>query len=113
MRAQKRAIFALPGIYERGGYRTPGCHLFELIHISEEQKEQIIKPLPPTDQEKIMSLYERILQKGMLQGIEKEKIATVLRGHKEGISPKVLCVLTGLTEKEVSAVIARPSKKKG
>jgi len=73
------------------------------------------KALPAAIKEEVMSTYDMILQEGIEQGIqkglqqgkEKKVNEVVLRGHQNGVSFEILCLLTGLSEEEVKAIIAQ------
>ncbi len=72
--------------------------------------------MPTEVKQKFVSLYDTLVQEGIEKGIEKGKekeiITVILRGHKEGLSLKTLSAITGLTEKEVEAILKKKSRKK-
>ncbi|MBK8879352.1 MAG: hypothetical protein IPN74_12610 [Haliscomenobacter sp.] len=47
------------------------------------------------------------IQEGLQQGKEKNVNELVLRGYQNGVSFEILCLLTGLSEEEVKAIIAQ------
>ncbi len=83
----------------------------------------MVKALPAAIKEEVMSTYDMILQEGIEQGLqkgiqkgieqglqqgkEKNVNEVVLRGYQNGVSFEILCLLTGLSEEEVKAIIAQ------
>ncbi|MBK8655849.1 MAG: hypothetical protein IPN20_18480 [Haliscomenobacter sp.] len=74
----------------------------------------MVKALPAAIKEEVMSTYDMILQEGIEQGIQKEQggpprkgKGTKGPGYQNGVSFEILCLLTGLSEEEVKAIIAQ------
>ena len=51
--------------------------------------------------------YEIGIEKGMEQGIEKNKIETVVNAHNAGLTVNKISQITGLTEKEINKILAK------
>ncbi|MBK6947848.1 MAG: hypothetical protein IPH16_07110 [Haliscomenobacter sp.] len=93
--------------------------MVSITKIPAKQWAEMVKALPAAIKEEVMSTYDMILQEGIQKGIEqgiqeglqqgKEKNVTevVLRGYQNGVSFEILCLLTGLSEEEVKAIIAQ------
>ncbi|MBK8043283.1 MAG: hypothetical protein IPN20_09810 [Haliscomenobacter sp.] len=85
--------------------------MVSITKIPARQWAKMVKALPPALKEEVMSTYDMILQEGIEQGIqqgkEKNVKEVVLRGYHNGVSYEVLCLLTGLSEEEVKAIIAQ------
>lgn len=52
-----------------------------------------------------MSTYDLILKEGIAEGIEKEKINTIVKGYKKGLSLEILSSLTGFSINEITLII--------
>ncbi|MBK8652731.1 MAG: Rpn family recombination-promoting nuclease/putative transposase [Haliscomenobacter sp.] len=110
-------------------------YMVSITKIPARQWAEMVKALPAAIKEEVMSTYDMILQEGIQKGIEqglqkgieqgiqkgiqkgieqglqkgKEKKVNevVLRGYQNGVSFEILCLLTGLGEEEVKAIIAQ------
>ena len=85
--------------------------MVSITKIPARQWAEMVKALPAAIKEEVMSTYDMILQEGIEQGLQKGKEKkvneVVLRGYQNGVSFEILCLLTGLSEEEVKAVIAQ------
>jgi predicted transposase/invertase (TIGR01784 family) len=98
-------------------------YIVSITKIPARQWAEMVKALPAAIKEEVMSTYDMILQEGIEQGIqkgieqgiqqglqqgkEKNVNEVVLRGYRNGVSFEILCLLTGLSEEEVKAIIAQ------
>jgi predicted transposase/invertase (TIGR01784 family) len=94
-------------------------YIVSITKIPARQWAEMVKALPAAIKEEVMSTYDMILQEGIEQGIqkgieqglqqgkEKNVNEVVLRGYQNGVSFEILCLLTGLSEEEVKAIIAQ------
>lgn len=94
-------------------------YIVSITKIPARQWAEMVKTLPAAIKEEVMSTYDMILQEGIEQGIqkgieqglqkgkEKKVNEVVLRGYQNGVSFEILCLLTGLSEEEVKAIIAQ------
>ncbi|MBV6428328.1 MAG: hypothetical protein KIPDCIKN_02855 [Haliscomenobacter sp.] len=106
-------------------------YMVSITKIPARQWAEMVKALPAAIKEEVMSTYDMILQEGIEQGIqkgiqkgieqgiqkgieqglqqgkEKNVNEVVLRGYQNGVSFEILCLLTGLSEVEVKAIIAQ------
>ena len=48
---------------------------------------------------------EKGIEKGIAKGIEKEKINTIVKGYKKGLSLEILSSLTGFSINEITLII--------
>ncbi len=105
--------------------------MVSITKIPARQWAEMVKALPAAIKEEVMSTYDMILQEGIEQGLqkgieqgiqkgieqgiqeglqkgkEKKVNEVVLRGYQNGVSFEILCLLTGLSEEEVKAIIAQ------
>jgi len=77
--------------------------MFKVSQVDEKLLLKSLKELPSKTKSKIMTLYQRIEQKGEY----KTKIQVILNGHKAGVSIKILATLTNLSEAEVIDIIQK------
>lgn len=105
-------------------------YFFNLVDVGTKQFETLLLEVPIHSKEKVMSLYDNIINKGIEkgrvegkvegieegrvegieEGIEKAKKDTVVKGYISGISVPLLCNITDLPEAKVLQIIQEYKK---
>jgi len=93
------------------------------VHFSTQIIDKIMTSLPTSTQKEFKSIYDHFtelgiqkgreegLKEGMRKGLQQNKIATILRGYKSGVSIDVVADLVDMSIEEVKGIIDRHNKK--
>ena len=94
------------------GYST-FVYMMHSLNISEAIFNQKVEEIPNNLTDKIMSLYDQLIEKGIRRGIEEGRVAgieegieqTILNAHAEGIDLNTIRIITGKSIEKIKDIL--------